>query len=103
MKVRVLSPVEKEITQAAVWYETRQTGLGADFFREYERAICQIEEHPLRYAKLETVTTPRDIRRLFLHRFPYYIAYEVMAEEVVVLAAAHTSRRPQYWLHRSGG
>jgi toxin ParE1/3/4 len=77
--------------------------LGVDFFREYDRVISQIEEHPLRYPKLETVETTRDIRRFLLHRFPYYVAYEVLSDEVVVLAVAHTSRRPNYWLRRSGG
>jgi toxin ParE1/3/4 len=103
MKVRVLSAVEREVTEAASWYEKRQAGLGADFFGEYERVISQIEEHSLRYAKLETVKIDRDIRRFLLHRFPYYVAYEVVSDEVVVLAVAHTSRSPNYWLRRSGG
>ncbi|MBC7856013.1 MAG: type II toxin-antitoxin system RelE/ParE family toxin [Pirellulaceae bacterium] len=103
MKLRVLSAAEKEVTKAAVWYDKRQAGLGTDFFLEYERAVSQIEMHPLRYAKLETVKTARDIRQFFLHRFPYYVVYELVSDEIVVLAVSHSARRPNYWLRRSGG
>ncbi|RLT05905.1 MAG: type II toxin-antitoxin system RelE/ParE family toxin, partial [Planctomycetota bacterium] len=33
-------------------------------------------------------------------RFPYKIIFEMIQNEVVVLAVAHGSRRPNYWLKR---
>jgi hypothetical protein len=35
-----------------------------------------------------------------LKRFPYYVAYELLAEEIVVLAVAHMKRRQKYWIKR---
>jgi hypothetical protein len=32
--------------------------------------------------------------------FPTYVAYEILPEEVVVLAVAHGRRRPGYWKKR---
>jgi hypothetical protein len=102
MMLRVLSIAEKEATEAAQWYEKRQAGLGADFLLEYERVLGQIEKNPGRYSKLETIKSDRDIRRFLLHRFPYYVIYEIVGREVVVLAVPHTARRPNYWMRRSG-
>ncbi len=47
-----------------------------------------------------TITTSREIRRCVLPKFPYYVAYEVLASEVIVLAVAHARRRPFYWINR---
>ena len=102
MNLRVLSIAETEAAEAISWYEKRQPGLGADFLLEYERVLSQIERNPGRYSKLETIKTDRDIHRFLLHRFPYYVVYEVVPDEVVVLAVCHASRRPNYWLKRSG-
>jgi len=30
----------------------------------------------------------------------YYVAYEIVGNEIVVLAVAHTKRRPGYWVGR---
>jgi hypothetical protein len=32
-----------------------------------------------------------------LDRFPFRIPYQITREDIVVLALAHTSRRPDYW------
>lgn len=44
-----------------------------------------------------------DLRRFVLHRFPYVIVYLVDPGEIVVLAVAHTRRRPGYWRRRLRG
>ena len=41
-----------------------------------------------------------EVRRARVKRHPYLLVYAVMAEHVVVLAVAHTSRKPGYWLTR---
>jgi hypothetical protein len=43
------------------------------------------------------------VRRLLLPRFPFAIAYLVRDDDVVVLAMAHTRRKPAYWIRRVGG
>jgi plasmid stabilization system protein ParE len=34
--------------------------------------------------------------------FPYYVAYLVSGEVIVVLAVAHERRHPRYWSDRAG-
>jgi hypothetical protein len=35
-----------------------------------------------------------------LDRFPFAVPYQIKREEIVILALAHTSRRPGYWSRR---
>ena len=32
--------------------------------------------------------------------FPFYIAYAIRSETVVLLAVAHAARKPEYWADR---
>jgi hypothetical protein len=40
------------------------------------------------------------IRKATVQRFPYVIAFEKHERHFLVLAVAHTKRRPLYWLTR---
>jgi hypothetical protein len=40
------------------------------------------------------------VRFRLVDRFPYQIVLELRRESVLVLAVAHTSRRPGYWRRR---
>jgi hypothetical protein len=60
----------------------------------------QIEQHPRRFAKLETTQLEGEIRRSLLRRFPYLVIYEVHPDIIDVLAVAHASRLPDYWADR---
>ena len=101
MKLRVTAAAEDELVEGAAWYEERQEGLSEQFFREYRDALTRILAAPGMYARLETVRSRRNLRRCFLKRFPYYIGYELLDDEIVVLAVAHTKRRPNYWIRRT--
>jgi toxin ParE2 len=100
VNLSVHEAAEKELLEGAKWYEDRQAGLGDQFLNEYEAAILRILAAPLSYAKVETVRTRRTIRRSLFKRFPYYIAYEALGDQIRVLAVAHGKRRPNYWLRR---
>ncbi|MFO0870349.1 MAG: type II toxin-antitoxin system RelE/ParE family toxin [Pirellulales bacterium] len=99
MKLRVLSTAEAEATDAACWYDDQSIGLGELFLAEYAAALSAIEVDPLRFSLLETEPTGR-FRRCILRRFPYAVIFEVLFQEILVLAVAHTSRRPGYWRDR---
>jgi toxin ParE1/3/4 len=100
VKIRTLSAAEDELVEGALWYEDRQDGLGERFIDEYQDAILRILSGPASYARLETTRSRRNLRRCFLQRFPYYVAYELFTDEIVILAVAHTKRRPNYWIRR---
>ncbi len=43
--------------------------------------------------------TNRTSERL-LSTFRYALIFELLADEILIVAVAHTSRRPNYWLNR---
>ena len=95
MKLRVTSNVRREIREAAEYYETELPGLGDRFWQEVDAHIHWILENP---------TVPRlrsgDYRRVNLSVFPYYIAYALRGETIVLLAVAHARRKPHYWMEK---
>ncbi len=96
MNLRVHVHVEAldELDEAAAWYEARRPGLGFEFAAEIERVIASIAERPLSF--LEWL--PEDpVRRALARRFPYAVFFDVEPERAVIMAIAHTSRRPGYW------
>ena len=47
-------------------------------------------------AALQSMT----VRRYLLHQFPYKVLTVNLAEQIIVIAFAHTKRKPGYWLER---
>lgn len=87
-----------EYREAAVFYETRRSGLGAAFTLEVEAALSQIIEAPERWRVIE-----QDVRRWLTHTFPYGILYTVETNGVLSVAVMHLRRRPGYWQNRLSG
>jgi|TARA_R110000823_G_scaffold312795_2_gene439799 toxin ParE1/3/4 len=99
--VRILEDASQEAIEAAAWYEYEQPGLGAEFFAAVDAAIDVIEENFLPLSPLPEETGNTGARRLILERFPYDIVAIELPDETVVIAVAHHSRKPGYWLGRS--
>ncbi len=76
-------------------YEARTTGLGSRFRAEIESACAAIVQHPLLWR-----LRPGGYRRVNLPGFPYYIAFATDESQVLIIAIAHTSRRPGYFTNR---
>jgi len=90
-----------EATAAGEWYDAQRPGLAADLAGELERAFEVILENPRTWPAWPGMPTGAGVRRFLLPRFPFALAYVARPDEVVVLAVAHTSRRPGYWLSRT--
>jgi toxin ParE1/3/4 len=86
---------DQELEAAALWYETRQPGLGDDFLDEFERTLRRIVAAPERWRKIRG-----DNRKLNFHRFPYAVVYSVRAEAICIKAVMHLHRRPFHWRGR---
>ena len=98
--VRLEAEAAEELLVASSWYEEQLGGLGLEFLQAAQAAVEQIARMPSAGALVPHVPEELRVRRVLIRRFPYAVAYLVMDEEVRVLAFAHTSRRPGYWLHR---
>lgn len=97
MKLRVHRLAVVEIDHEVDYYESRQPGLGAELEDELEAIFVTI----LRFPQAAPQWKNRVDRRItVLDRFPFTLPYQIVGDEIVVLALAHTSRRPGYWSRR---
>jgi hypothetical protein len=55
VKMHVLKEAEAEATEAACWYDDRQSGLGDQFLDQYALMLRVIDKEPYHSGRLETV------------------------------------------------
>jgi plasmid stabilization system protein ParE len=97
---RLLDEATAELRESAHWYNVKRDSLGDEFLDAFERALDIIEAHPHRFTRIPTEDEQREVRRCVLKRFPFLIAYEILADEILVVAIAHSKRKPKYWEDR---
>lgn len=95
MKIEILEIASKEFISAKEFYELEQSGLGARFENEIKQALLRIRQYPTAWSYER-----KEIRRCFIHCFPYKILYSIQKEVIVILAFAHLHRKPDYWIGR---
>ncbi|MEM8964391.1 MAG: type II toxin-antitoxin system RelE/ParE family toxin [Acidobacteriota bacterium] len=81
-----------ELWDAVDYYEEARSGLGEEFLDEFHSTCERILETPRAWSK-QTAST----RRCLMKRFPYSVIYQLVDEQVRVIAVAHQKRRPGYW------
>ena len=77
------------------WYESKQPGLGDEFFSSVEECLLKIQSYPLIAPVAE-----EQCRRASVHRFPFEIFYEPTVNEIAIYAVFHSSQNPAKWQKR---
>src|SRR5215467_4107538 len=95
LEIEVHEHADEELKAAAIFYETREAGLGDSFLHRVTETFESIIAHP----SAGTIVTG-EIRRRLLRQFPYSIVYRIQTERIVIIAVAHWSRKPGYWKER---
>ena len=91
-----LPDASDEAVAAVAYYEERERGLGARLRTEVEIASASIKERPLLWRERR----PGGYRRVNLPGFPFYLAYFIRGDRLIVAAVGHASRDPDYWKSR---
>ena len=86
---------EAELLNEIGYLELRAIGLGRRFFAEVRSAERLIAQFP----ESATEILP-GIRKRLLRKFPCSLIYTMEKDELLILAVAHHSRRPGYWVGR---
>ena len=68
--VRLRPEAERDLADAAIWYEQQREGLGHEFLDEASATFSRIAENPLVSAIVH-----RGARRALMHRFPFGVFY----------------------------
>jgi plasmid stabilization system protein ParE len=95
MKVRFLTPAQRELNDAVHWYNEQKVGLGTEFLDQLDNAVRRLRTFPESFHEIET-----GLRRCILLKFPYCLIYGIDKETIVIVAVAHLHREPRYWADR---
>ena len=95
MKVRLVSPANKELDEAVRYYDHQLPGLGFRFYQEVSAAIDRIRFMPEAWTKIGERT-----RRCILKGFPYALLYIVDSSEILITALANLHRDPEHYKDR---
>jgi plasmid stabilization system protein ParE len=95
MKSRFHEAANAELREAVLYYDARAPGLGDRFLTEAKASTRRIEQYPEIAPLIE-----RGVRAKAFISFPYSILYVVGPNELFIVAVAHQSKRPAYWVDR---
>ena len=86
---------DNELAESAAFYERRREFLGEAFLDAVDEALANLQNHPAlgRPGKFGT-------RSWKTKRFPFRIVYFEQPDRIWIVAVAHLSRKPNYWLER---
>jgi hypothetical protein len=86
---------ENELIESARFYEARREFLGDSFLNLIDEVLAKIQCNP-NMGKPGKFGT----RSWKLKRFPFRVVYLEHNERIWIIAVAHLSRKPDYWLNR---
>jgi len=95
MNFRLIDEARLELLEALSFYKSIEDALARRFAREVESAILRISNYPEQFH-----LRSRGYRRINLRDFPYFIPFILRKDTLWVLAFAHGSRQPHYWISR---
>ena len=89
--VVVSERAKNQLNESYDWYESKRESLGTEFRAEVRITIDRLSE-----GQVHCQIYSDNIRKVSLHRFPYYIYYERMelTREIVILAVLHYKMNP---------
>ena len=91
----ILKEAEQDVSQAYLWYEEKEPGLGEDFIRCVDACIQFIRRNPEIYRVVY-----ENYRRAIVRRFPYVVFYEYLDNTIIVYSVFHCSQNQKKWRDR---
>ncbi len=84
-----------DVREAAAWYDQRSPGLGGAFTNIVRSTVEKVIGDPGRFALAKI-----GCRYARVLRFPYIVLFDVVDDELLVLALLHTARSDKKWRER---
>ena len=95
-KVRFLPAAEAELLHEVGYYSKARKGYGILFKAAVKAAAARAVRIPE-----GGVPTYAETRKYRVKGFPFNVVYRVSASEILVVAIAPDSKRPEYWVPRA--
>jgi toxin ParE1/3/4 len=97
--LNIVDAAEAEFRNAFSWYRNQDPRVGDRFAAQARETLRRIESFPQIGGRVSGISR-RDIRRMPIHKFPYYVIFINLADRLEVVAFAHYRRRPGYFMSR---
>ena len=94
-EILVTAAAEADYLDALLWYAGRSQRAAEGFEAAFEQALQLITDSPYRFA----MCNGRH-RRFLMRRYPYQVVYRIEEDQPIVIATAHTKRKPRFWKER---
>lgn len=94
-QLSVRKEAEADIVEAFEYYESCRKNLGQAFLQSLEESLHKIQRNPLLYKEIH-----RQIRRVFISRFPYGIYFVLLENTLLVIGVIHARKNPLHWKKR---
>jgi toxin ParE1/3/4 len=96
MRVEYHPAAAEDLNGATDQHNEKRAGLGDALRVEVYGAVERIVQNPKQHRIVEN-----EIRRCFVHRFPYSVLFRVVADDLVrIFAVRHHRQHPQFGLAR---
>ena len=86
---------KEEFLEEINYFERCRVGLGLEFSKEIFSTIQRIIHFPSAWSKFS-----KNTRRCLTNRFPFGVIYQIVEEEIVIIAVMQLNREPHYWEKR---
>ena len=90
LRIEITEDAEQEITEAYLFYDSAQPGIGNLFLNYLEKTFNSISANPNGYKKIAT-----NSRQAIVQKFPFVVIFELIDQQIIILAVFHTSRKPK--------
>ena len=95
MKFGFHPSAKAELDDSIDFYEDCCAGLGVEFAEEVYSTIQRIIRYPEAWPRLSAST-----RRCLTQRFPFGIIYQILDDQILIVAVMQLNRKPDYWEDR---
>ncbi len=85
-----------EFVYASEYYRS----VSPELSRKFVQAFDELLEDIKRFPELAMQVHPMGVRRQVMKKFPYKIFYLIEPDAIFIIAIAHESRHPDYWVYR---
>jgi hypothetical protein len=96
VKLVISAAARLEEREAAAWYRAKNPNLPKRFRAELKIVLGRVATTPRQFPVIVD-----DYRQALLSVFPYAVIFEIADKTILVIAIAHLSRFPAYWLDLS--
>lgn len=91
---------ERELDEAIEHDEAELPGRGLRLEQQIARLVHRLRRFPVSAPIWPGLDSAHEVRRAKVRRHPFLVVYMLHSDQLVILAVAHTKKKPGYWASR---